>query len=167
MVSNQHKKQVTSLAKIEEMKTRIQQIMNREGMTQQTFANELNMSPASLSSIFTGRTNPTQNHVCAIHRRFPNISISWLMFGEGDMYENREDKDENGGVSAASIEGGASQNQPKAVGNAAEGVHLKPIADDARRVEIQYVDRPRRLITEIRIFFDDSTYETFSRKEKV
>lgn len=44
------------------------------------------MSPASLSSIFNGRTNPTNNHVQAIHRAFPVVNVSWLMFGEGDMF---------------------------------------------------------------------------------
>ncbi len=54
-------------------------------MTQQEFAARLDISPASLSSIFNGRTNPTNNHVQAIHRAFPNININWLLFGEGDM----------------------------------------------------------------------------------
>lgn len=54
-------------------------------MSQQDFAAHLGISPASLSSIFTGRTNPTSNHVMAIHRAFPQINVNWLMFGEGEM----------------------------------------------------------------------------------
>lgn len=67
------------------MKDRIKQIMEAVGLSQQDFAKELGISAASLSSIFTGRTNPTNNHVMAIHRVFPQINVNWLLFGEGDM----------------------------------------------------------------------------------
>ena len=67
------------------MKERIRQIMVREAMSQQDFASTLGISPATLSSILNGRTNPTNNLVQAVHRAFPKINISWLMFGEGTI----------------------------------------------------------------------------------
>lgn len=70
------------------MKDRIQAIMEAKGMAQNIFAQTLELSPATISSIFTGRTNPTNNHVQAIHRAFPEININWLLFGEGEMYTN-------------------------------------------------------------------------------
>ena len=78
------------------MKERILQIMRRENMTQQEFAKAIEVSPASLSNIFNGKTNPTNNHVSAIHRRFPDININWLMFGEGDMYTTVSDETKDG-----------------------------------------------------------------------
>ncbi len=72
--------------KIRTMKDRIRKIMELANLSQQEFAARLEMSPASLSSIFNGRTNPTNNHVQAIHRAFPVVNVSWLMFGEGDMF---------------------------------------------------------------------------------
>ena len=69
------------------MKDRIMKIMKDEGMDQKDFAAALKISPSSLSNIFNGRSNPTSNHVSAIHRRFPEININWLMFGEGEMYK--------------------------------------------------------------------------------
>ena len=68
------------------MKDRIKQVMEWTGLSQQDFATKLGISPASLSSIFNGRTNPTNNHVQAIHRSFPEIDINWLLFGEGKMF---------------------------------------------------------------------------------
>ncbi|MCI6725324.1 MAG: helix-turn-helix domain-containing protein, partial [Bacteroidales bacterium] len=41
------------------MKDRIRRVMEYAHLSQQDFALRLGMSPASLSSIFTGRTNPT------------------------------------------------------------------------------------------------------------
>ena len=52
--------------------------------------------------------------------------------------------------------GGVALNQP---GYDAAG--YEPV-----RTEIVYRDRPQRKITEIRIFFDDNTYETFCPEKK-
>lgn len=84
------------------MKERIKLIMDNAGLTQQEFAVKLGISPASLSSIFTGRTNPTNNHVMAIHRAFPQINVNWLLFGEGEMSMGNAD------FSAAGEEGKSS-----------------------------------------------------------
>ena len=58
-------------------------------MTQQVFADYIGLAPATLSSIFNGRTRPTLNVVEALKKKIPNISIDWLMFGSGDMYLNQ------------------------------------------------------------------------------
>ena len=62
-------------------------------MTQQVFADYIQQSPATLSSIFNGRTRPTLNIVEAIKKKIPNISTDWLMFGSGDMYLPSSDAD--------------------------------------------------------------------------
>ena len=67
------------------MQDRIRQIMDHYGLSQQNFAAQLGVAPATISSIFTGRTNPTNKHVQAIHKAFPEIDTNWLMFGEGEM----------------------------------------------------------------------------------
>ena len=76
------------------MKDRIRQIMEGSHMNQQTFAQFIGMSSASLSSIFTGRTKPTINIVEAIKNKIPSISTDWLMFGFGDMYITKDKTDE-------------------------------------------------------------------------
>ena len=66
-----------------EMKDRIRQLMDDQNLSQQEFAQRLNLSAASLSSIFTGRTNPTNKHVLAIHHAFylvKGISLMMLQF---------------------------------------------------------------------------------------
>ncbi|MBO5180868.1 MAG: helix-turn-helix transcriptional regulator [Paraprevotella sp.] len=169
------------------MKDRILQIMKQEKMTQQDFASALGISPASLSSIFNGRTNPTNNHVQAIHRCFPTISVNWLMFGEGDMYGetgsvdekkdtevnsdgrlNFADESSDGSIllKSASVlgnaEGGTGHSESSKVVTNVSGASslVQPVIHEV----IKYVDKPQRKITEIRIFFDDGTYETFSSK---
>ena len=77
------------------MKDRIRKIMESQHMTQQTFAQFIQMSPASLSSIFNGRTKPTLNIVEAIKQKIPAISTDWLMFGRGQMYTDEISAEEN------------------------------------------------------------------------
>lgn len=166
------------------MKDRIMLIMEKESMTQQEFATALEISPSSLSSIFNGRTNPTNNHVQAVHRRFPNINISWLMFGEGEMYIDEEPepkKNTSSATEAATLpfEGSSPYTGGEGLGGAVGPLPGMPVAvsggqTDAEggnipfqtavpviRETIKYIDKPQRRITEIRIFFDDGTFETF------
>ena len=154
-------------------------------LSQQDFANRLGISAASLSSIFTGRTNPTNNHVMAVHRAFPDISVNWLIFGEGSMYaegssgadaalgagddglvslgttDTESEKGPNDLFSAA-YQAGLSSSSPVSTSQ------LPPRERDlARRAAVyeqkntNVVDKPRRKIKEIRVFFDDGTYEAF------
>lgn len=163
------------------MKDRIMQIMKQENMSQQDFAAALDVSPSSLSSIFNGRTNPTSKHVSAIHRRFPQISINWLMFGEGDMYVNGTSGTESGTDHSAadhddsheqhaaegdrSSEAGVLSNDTEPAeclqANAGTSVQACGGPIPMIRETVRYIDKPQRKITEIRIFFDDGTYEVF------
>lgn len=151
-------------------------------MTQQEFAKAIEVSPASLSNIFNGKTNPTNNHVSAIHRRFPDININWLMFGEGDMYTTVSDETKDGvdgeestiksGTEKASIDASGEPtlfdiSDPGHYVTWARMEDIKDVDDQNRQIPVvrevvKYVDKPQRKITEIRIFFDDGTFEVFS-----
>lgn len=170
------------------MKERIRLIMEKAKMSQQDFANKLGISPASLSSIFTGRTNPTNNHVQAIHRAFPNININWLMFGEGNMCEDSA----GDGTNEATVDQPASDGTEAAdtLSHSAAGAlpGFFDVGEMARPATIPYrrssatghdqtaythaeenvkiIDRPQRRVKEIRVFFDDGTYEAFVPSSK-
>ena len=150
------------------MKDRIFQIMKQEGLNQKDFAAKTGISPATLSSIFNGRTSPTLNHAEALHRRFPKLSMSWLMFGEGDMYvkeENKENDTASANLSADSESSPVGSSVPSPSGDTnsvvALGVDGLPPHVPVIREVVKYIDKPQRKITEIRIFFDDGTFETF------
>lgn len=187
------------------MKNRILQLMRSKGMTQQEFSKATGISPASLSSIFTGRTAPTMKHAEAMHRYFPRLNMSWLLFGEGEMFlidDNKKSTDltDNNGpfhgkgendLFAGSVDGGeglvSGGNEPgaNAYFTGTGGVHtdlsssgrfgdMQNLSNDRAREAISYPlnyavmgnmvkhpDIKQRKIVEIRIFFDDGTFETF------
>ena len=68
------------------MKDRINALMKHLGMSQKNFAAEICISEGTLSSIFSGRTNPSLNTVNNIRERFPEVNMDWLMNGKGEMF---------------------------------------------------------------------------------
>ncbi len=155
------------------MKDRIKQLMESLHMTQMNFAQYIGMSPASLSSIFNDRTKPTLNTVEAIKNKIPHINTEWLIFGKGGMYVNENENVEQ----STSINNPLSQDEPVLDFGMASSelqesqpapinqnmIHNK--SHDIVRQEIKYIDKPQRKITEIRVYFDDLTYETFEPKK--
>lgn len=150
------------------MKDRIRTVMEMQHMTQQVFAGFIGLSPATLSSILTGRTNPTLPIVYAIKKKIPDISTDWLMFGTGDMFAS-------GGKDAVP----APPLQPLDKGSeplldfgtddvpaetVPPAVKRKFLTQNERETIVKNIDKVQRKITEIRIFYDDQTWETFLPK---
>ena len=148
-------------------------IQDAQQMSQREFADALGISPSSLSSIYNGHTSPTNNHVQAIHRRFPEISITWLLFGEGDMMQRDNDSATSPSVSADSQNdsvrfSGLPETQQVASQDANKPQSLTAESGASGQVVVReivkYIDKPQRRITEIRVFYDDGTFDTFSGK---
>lgn len=142
------------------MKDRIKKIIDDMHLTQQNFANLTGIAPATLSSLFNGRTQPTLKVVEAIKKGIPNINLEWLMYGVEPMYIHQDEKKQPEVASAESpvIQNPTLFDQPQSA----------PVKDSARtidRTEVKIVDKPQRKITEIRIFYDDQTWETFVPKK--
>lgn len=157
------------------MKDRIRQVMESQHMTQQTFAQFIGISPAALSSIFNGRTNATLNTVEAIKSKLPSLSSDWLLFGKGKMY----DDDSLDGTTAPPtgqpsgepmldfVESDVANpvNPSQQPGANAAIRHQQVPQRQVVKPEVSYAERPQRHITEIRVYFDDLTYETFVPKK--
>lgn len=154
------------------MKDRIKQLMESQHMTQQTFSDFIGISSASLSSIFNGRTKPTLNTVEAIRSKFTKINIEWLMYGTGSMF--REGDTAGAGQEVSGVQPGTepmidfdnAYPSPVRSGHGKTGGQNMDYTPQGNvRTALKYIDKPQRQITEIRIFFDDQTYESFVPKK--
>ena len=144
-------------------------------MTQQVFADFIGLAPATLSSIFNERTRPTLSVVEAIKKKIPNISTDWLMFGSGEMFVTSpapsdslfsdEEKDQNGGHSIQNpmLDFGQKQTPTPQQGpqTSYSFNSVKNTRSEFERTEVKVVDKPQRRVTEIRVFYDDQTWECF------
>lgn len=145
------------------MKDRILKVMQKEGLSNAEFAEKIGISTSSLSHIFSGRNKPSLEVVMRIHKACPYININWLLYGEGEMEE-----------SAPAVTGMNLFSQPL---ENPKNTTEEPAHSDFRkenevptvvyppkeiiREEVKYIEKPHPKITEIRIFFDNGTYEVF------
>jgi len=165
------------------------------GLTQQDFAKMIGKSTATVSGIFNDRTKPSLDIVDAIHKKFPRVRLEWLLDGTGPIYINKVEGDAEGGspetgqgtgaAGAGLGEMGASATA-SALGDAsldfgAEAASASPTSPslfeqpqmhgvnrtpkNIAQVATKIIDKPQRKITEIRIFYDDQTWETFVPKK--
>ena len=162
------------------MKDRIRQIMESQHMTQQVFADFIGLAPATLSSIFNERTRPTLSVVEAIKKKIPNISTDWLMFGSGEMFVTSSapigdlfPTEEKGSNPVQSFQNPMLDfdqpqaptpqqgSQPPYSFNSVKSTHPEIISQ-----EIKTIDKPQRRVIEIRVFYDDQTWDTFVPQKK-
>ncbi|MBQ1816330.1 MAG: helix-turn-helix transcriptional regulator [Bacteroidaceae bacterium] len=154
-----------------DVKDRIKLLMDSVKMSQQEFAKVLGITPGSLSGILNERTRPTNNHTLAVHKAFPNISINWLLFGEGEMYNDahQNERQETTEVPESSNSlFGHEENPSQSLNLFSREVHNDG-AKNGGTDELPRADSPtiiKRCVKEIRIFYDDGTYESFTPSEK-
>lgn len=151
------------------MKDRIKALMNHMGMSQKSFAAEICISEGTLSSYFSGRNNPSLSTLNNIHERFPEVNMDWLMDGKGEMF---------GSSSPVPMQKESPEAGRQAVPASASGLPLQtsfieqisapqqmPPQGSHVAYEGKIFDKPSRKIAEIRVFYDDGTFETFAPKQ--
>lgn len=143
------------------MKERIAQIIQKENLTAIQFAKKVGINPSSLSHILSGRNNASLDIIMRIHKSCDDINLNWLIYGEGNMENETEDvhiTSNNPHENLINAEDGqAISEYSKENGVSRAYIPSKEVV----KQEIRYVEKPLKKITEIRIFFDNGTYETF------
>ena len=142
---------------------RLKLILERVNLTPGNFADKIGVAPATISHILSGRNKyPSAEVMLRLHETFPDIDLNWLLTGEGTLV-----KDDPDSMFTGSLFG---DNLLNATKSTAESENRKENSLETAkntdnpivRQEIIYKEKPVRKIAEIRIFFDDGTYETFT-----
>ena len=138
-------------------------ILERVNLTPGNFADKIGVAPATISHILSGRNKyPSAEVMLRLHETYPDIDLNWLLTGEGTLI-----KDDPDAMFTGSLFG---DNLINATKSAAEAENRKEntletannVDNPVVKQEIIYKEKPTRKIAEIRIFFDDGTYETFT-----
>ena len=162
-----------------DIKDRLKLIMDDKGLNNGEFAKEIGVVEfakeigvvqSTISNIFGSRgTNPSMDVILRFHKRYPTVNLEWLLAGEGDMYNDgspdapQSGQPEDSGYplfAENAINAGHGTDEAKNRKEMPSGNAPDQLKESVRQ-EIIYKERPPRKITEIRIFFDDNTYETF------
>ena len=161
-----------------EIKDRIRKLMDSQHMSRQVFCDFVGLSQATLSNIFNGKSRPTLMQIDAIKRKFPadaikkkipSVNTDWLLYGSGQMYnDGQQTNTETTGVPQDDVASQGSGVAPTLFSELQEQQNVQRVNNTPKSVEnmnVKIIDKPVRQITEIRIFYNDQTWETFVPKK--
>lgn len=162
---------------------RLLEIIRVKNLNNIQFCSITGISPASLSHITSNRSKPTLTILRNVIAGFPDINPEWIMMGTGPMFRG-----DHGGVQKSDLDGTESAGKKESDGmpslfgddEADEKVGFTPAKprqenswtvqpvsgsiEDIVKKTLTVVQKPQRKIVEVRIFFDDGTYESFGGK---
>lgn len=156
-------------------KDRIEFLIHDKGLSNVEFSAITGIAPATISHITSGRSKPTLPILKGILNGFPDLNPEWVFLGNGPMYRNKEDYRDGQSVEklddAPDLFSSLPQNEKPYIGTSQNAknssvsskmVNSSDLKDVIRDSMVAAMGQRKRQIVEVRIFFDDGTYEAFS-----
>lgn len=142
---------------------RLKLILERVNLTPGNFADKIGVAPATISHILSGRNKyPSAEVMLRLHETFPDIDLNWLLTGEGTLVKDDPDSMFTGSLFGDNLLN-ATKSTTESENRKENSLETAKNTDNPIvKQEIIYKEKPARKIAEIRIFFDDGTYETFT-----
>ncbi len=148
---------------------RLKHFMDYKGMTSSQFADSCGIPRPTLSQLLSGRNKKLSDQVLKpIHARFPELSLLWLMFGEGEMltgsvipqegFQSEESSEHKEDTKFVATPVGDSD-EDEAIYYTGSSVSGKKIHD--LRSDGNPPAPLRRSVRSVVVYYDDNTYETF------
>lgn len=166
--------------------TRLKSFIDERGMTSSQFADLCGIARPSLSQLLTGRNKKISDLLVGqIHRVFPELSVVWLMFGEGSRYVSSSTNDDellqkqaDASIGSPSLFDAdifsSNDTEMNKYSNLSDLKSVKNevktrdnyIVEETNKVlelqrEIEKIRQNPRKVSHITIYYDDSTFETF------
>lgn len=158
---------------------RLKGFIDSSGLTNSQFADTCGIPRPSLSQLLSGRNKKISDVLVGqIHAAFPKLSVLWLLFGEGPMEtdvnanneglfadENLQSENSNSPHNDANVNKYANLNRLESGQKTPSGRVNTEDCVDKKTVEllgeIEKMKKNPRKVTQITIYYDDSTFETF------
>lgn len=151
---------------IMDINDRVKLLMDTKQLSSSEFAERTGIQQSTFSHFINGRNKASLDVVTKIHESFDNVSLEWLLYGRGEMFGVLS---QNNGTSPTHQElnnrvnysNNNSSQQSLGFSSEALGVIAPMMAHQAQNSQSAEPAKPPRKITEIRVFFDDNTFEIF------
>jgi transcriptional regulator with XRE-family HTH domain len=72
------------------MKDQLGKLLNYLGLTATRFADAIGVQRSGISHILSGRNQPSYEFLVKIARQYPEISLEWLILGQGPMLKEQK-----------------------------------------------------------------------------
>ncbi|MDO5664428.1 MAG: helix-turn-helix transcriptional regulator [Bacteroidia bacterium] len=146
------------------MRERIKQIMENENLTPARFADKLQINRANISHILNGRNNPSLDIVSKILSEMPHINTEWLINGFGQMYKDEFDINSIPKEHDLFNQNPIISPQERDVVAKTERIEVNKPENDTQVTENKVINIQKsynKKISQIIIYYNDSTFETF------
>ena len=154
---------------------RIKAVISALGLTDSQFADRCSISRPTLSLLLSGKNKKISDVMLSqIHEAFPDISILWLLFGEGDMFRREEPSPQNVSNSNENPKFPINDKEDDEQLNLINVKQLENIIKDVVNKSFEAsqndlenlvlkISEPLSLrkASKITVYYDDSTFETF------
>lgn len=163
----------------ENFATRLKLFMDSIGVSSSQFADLCEIPRPSFSQLLSGRNQKVSDVIISkIHSAYPDLSVTWLLFGEGKMtnesseiaqeteseVKNPEKILENPGNPSDYSENSNLRGLTMPENHQKASV-IQQIEDNKKildlQLEIDNLQKNPRKVTQITVYYDDSTFETF------
>lgn len=155
--------------------SRLKTLIEALGLSDSQFADKCEISRSTLSLILSGKNKKISDVMLSqIHSAFPEVSILWILFGEGDKFSKEENQSNiNQNIAENSIfqdNSSQSDEQLNLVSlNQLENI-IKDIVNKSFNHTINTLENlvlktsepsSLRKVSKITVYYGDSTFETF------
>lgn len=154
------------------MKERLEELMDLLHLTPTQFANEIGVQRATLQHILSGRNEPSLKIIMAIHNKYPDVELEWLLNGIGTAIPqlSQNTKPEPDYPLLPGMEGTFFQTESgkSTVFSNLRGEETVPKQrktrnnKDIKSDNFSAENNANKAIKEVVVFFADGTYQKFS-----
>lgn len=158
------------------MKERLEELMQLLNLTPTQFANEIGIQRTILQHILSGRNEPSLKVIMAIHSKYPDVELDWLLNGKGYaipvMQQNNNQDQEyplfkgfENGVFRPDVKNNQDFSNLSDQEDAIK-TRKKRIYKEVKSNSDAQIDCQAKSIKEVVVFFNDGTYQKFSTELK-
>lgn len=154
---------------MDDISNRINFIIEREDLTQASFADLIGVNKATLNHILNGRNKPGLAIIQKIASEYPNYSLEWLINGTGDIFRKLNTQSSETSSSGTLLNDSLlSEKEREVLYKTAEdldtlktqlSVYLNEL--NKLNVEKRSSEEKERKITRIIVYYDDNSFQTF------
>jgi len=146
------------------MVNRVKKLLEIEQLSPSQFADEINLQRSSLSHVLSGRNKPSLDFVMKIKERFSEVSLDWLIFGEGNIFLSHEVKDD--AKSILSMDENINEETQQSINFDSKSKSSKvekslEIEKSVSGIEPERVKYQKAHTSKVMIFYDNGTFEEY------
>ncbi|RHR83001.1 helix-turn-helix domain-containing protein [Odoribacter sp. AF15-53] len=145
------------------MQERLNQIIEKKGLTATKFAAMIGVNASTISHILAGRNKPGFDIISNIAKAYPDISLNWLITGNGSMDDSTVEKEKKTPVQEPTLFNLDENSEKQVTPVIPEKSSIISEEDDQVKM-IKTLPKTSKKIKRIILFFEDGSFEDYEKE---